>query len=124
MKHLQMNLRCIALVAACAFAIPALAQDTYVPVKWQKFVTVAGQAEPIPEQWLQDDEARVAHSLVLPDGVPKPVPYSFSTGLFGDHRKQSIAYFDHLCKTEVGQIRAQHQVIFATTHNDANKEMQ
>jgi len=81
----------------------ALAEPAYTPVKWTEFVKVEGQSEPIPVQWLQDEEAKIAHSLKLPDGVPKPVPYSYSTGLFSDHRKQSIQYFDHLCKTEAGQ---------------------
>jgi len=89
----------------------ALAEPAYTPVKWTEFVKVDGQSEPIPVQWLQDQEAKIAHSLKLPDGVPKPVPYSFSTGLFSDHRKQSIEYFNHLCKTEAGQW------IFKTVQN-------
>lgn len=89
----------------------ALAEPAYTPAKWTEFVKVEGQSEPVPAQWLQDEEAKIAHSLTLPDGVPKPVPFSFSSGLFSDHRKQSIQYFDHLCKTEAGQW------IFKTVQN-------
>jgi len=111
MKSLQAGLRCVAIAAGWVFVTAAWAAAPYVPVKWQKFIAVAGQAEPIPEQWLQDDEARIAHSLVLPDAVPKPVPYSFNADLLGDRRKQSIDYFNHLCTTEAGQW------IFKTVQN-------
>ena len=111
MKRVQVVLNCVAFAAAGVLAHAAWAAAPYVPVKWQKFISVAGQAEPIPEQWLQDDEARFAHSLVLPDAVPKPVPYSFNAELLGDRRKQSIDYFNHLCTTEAGQW------IFRTVQN-------
>jgi hypothetical protein len=80
----------------------------YVPVQWTEFVAVDGQTEPVPRQWLQDEEARMAHSLRLPDEVPKTVPYHFEQPWwellwFKAHRKASVRYFDHLCKTEAGQ---------------------
>lgn len=91
---------------ALALALPAAA-DTYTPVKWTKFVPVAGQSEPVPEQWLQDEEARIAYSLKLPDTVPKPVPFDFSRAYWRSWLpgtpKQSVQYFNHLCGTEAGE---------------------
>jgi hypothetical protein len=63
----------IGLIFACA----AQAETPYVPVKWTKFVKVDGQSEPVPEQWLQDPEAKIAYSLKLPESVPKSVPFNF-----------------------------------------------
>jgi hypothetical protein len=82
--------------------------EPYRPVRWDRFVTVAGQAEPVPEQWLQDEEARIAYSLKLPDAVPKAVPYNFDQPLwerlwFNAHQKASVRYFNHLCSTEAGE---------------------
>jgi len=47
------------LIASNAWAGP------YVPAQWIAFVKVDGQSEPIPAQWLDTDEARVAHGLNL-----------------------------------------------------------
>ncbi len=81
---------------------PSANGQAYQPVKWTEFVKVEGQSEPIPKQWLQDEEARIAQSLKLPDSIPKPVPFDFGWGL-GSSRSQSIAYFNHLCSTEAGE---------------------
>jgi len=85
------------------------------PVEWTKFVKVNGQSEPVPEQWLEDDEARVAHSLALPATVPKSVPFDFATARWKQllPRTPTIAlqYFNHLCTTEAGQWT------FWTEHN-------
>ena len=119
MKSLQRgSLRGIVLmlviVALAALALAALAQKYGVgqrnkepQVHWEHFVPVAGQPLPVPQQWLQDSEAKIAHSLKLPDSVPKPVPFDFSKA----HRKswlpgtpkQSVQYFNHLCSTEAGE---------------------
>lgn len=81
---------------------PSANGQAYQQVKWAEFVKVEGQSEPIPKQWLQDEEARIAHSLKLPDSIPKPVPFDFGWGL-GSSRSQSVAYFNHLCSTEAGE---------------------
>ncbi|WP_439586361.1 hypothetical protein [Hydrogenophaga sp.] len=78
------------------------------PPGWDRLVATEGQAMPIPEAWLSDAEARIAHSLKPPAVVPKPVPFDFEQPLserlwFGAHRKASIRYFNHLCSTEAGQ---------------------
>lgn len=90
-----------ALMAACT------APESYVPVTWTKFVKVDGQPEPVPEQWLQDPEARIAHSLKLPDSVPKPVPFNFTVAWFKQQLpgtpRVAVQYFNHLCETEAGE---------------------
>jgi hypothetical protein len=45
-----------------------------------------------------------AHSLKLPDSLPKPVPFDFNRHLLSDRRATAAAYFDHLCKTEAGEF--------------------
>jgi len=94
------------LLGACATGNCANASD-YTPVRWTRFVQVEGQSEPIPEQWLQDPEAKIAHSLKLPDSVPKPVPFDFSKAYrkswLPGTPKQSVQYFNHLCSTEAGE---------------------
>lgn len=77
------------------------------PTGWE-LVVVEGQTMPVPKVWLEGEEARIAHSLKLPDVVPKPQPYDFKQPFwerlwFGAHRKASVRYFDHLCATEAGQ---------------------
>lgn len=93
-------------LAASVIALPVAAQ-TYQPVKWTKFVSVAGQSEPIPEQWLQDAEAKIAYSLKLPDSVPKPMAFNFlkasATGWLPGVASARLQYFNHLCSTEAGE---------------------
>ena len=96
----------LSLLTACAYGKPADA-STYTPVQWTEFVKVKGQSEPVPAQWLQDEEARIAHSLVLPDSVPKPVPFNFATssatGWLPGTANERLQYFNHLCSTEAGE---------------------
>jgi hypothetical protein len=44
-----------------------------------------------------------AHSLKLPESLPKPVPFNFARHLFSNRRTTTLAYFDHLCATEAGE---------------------
>lgn len=85
----------------------AQAQTHYTPVQWTEFVKVEGQSEPVPAQWLQDAEAKIAHSLKLPDAVPKPVPYNFTKAYWWSWLpgtpSASLQYFNHLCSTEAGE---------------------
>jgi len=56
-----------------------------------------------------------AHSLKLPDSVPKPVPFDFTKArlkaLLPGNPSVSEQYFEHLCKTEAGEY------IFKTVEN-------
>ncbi len=91
------------------FMTPQVASgsEPYRPVKWTRFVPVQGQPEPVPEQWLQDVEAKTTHHLKLPDAVPKPVPFDFGNAWWRawlpGTPKVAVQYFDHLCKTEAGE---------------------
>jgi hypothetical protein len=85
----------------------ANASERYVPAKWTVFVKVEGQSEPVPEQWLQDAEARIAYGIKLPDSANKWTPFDFNAA----YRKSwipgnptvAIQYFKHLCSTEAGE---------------------
>jgi hypothetical protein len=81
--------------------------DDYQPVKWTNFAKVDGQPEPIPEQWLDTEEARITHNLKLPEGIPKPQSFDFDKAKWRawipGKPKLAVQYFDHLCKTEAGE---------------------
>ena len=95
-----------ALIASLLAACNASGEPSS-PTQWAKLVKVEGQAEPVPEQWLQDEEARVAHGLQLPATVPKPVPFDFTAAMWKDvlpwTPTLTLQYFNHLCATEAGQ---------------------
>ncbi|MBK9625016.1 MAG: hypothetical protein KA388_02340 [Rhodocyclaceae bacterium] len=105
----------LALLAIAQLSGPAYAQAVveksgrviYTPIKWEKFVSVAGQPLPVPEQWLQDEEARIAHSLKLPDAVPKMLPFDFDKArwqaLMPGKPNVALQYFNHLCDNEAGE---------------------
>jgi hypothetical protein len=82
---------------------------------WQNLVAVEGQTLPIPQQWLQDKEAAVAHSLKLPKNVPDIVTFDFEKAWWRSllPGKFSVAgqYFIHLCESEAGEW------IFKTAEN-------
>jgi len=106
-----------AILLAAASLLCACDGEPPSPSPWVRLVPVAGQSEPVPEQWLKDEEGRIAHSLRLPAGVPQPQPFDFERaraqvprdGWLGfltrqpDERQVAVLYFDHLCKTEAGQ---------------------
>lgn len=70
---------------------------------WTKFVQVEGQPEPVPEQWVSTPEGRFAHSIRIPNPVPKDSGYR--------RGMSSEEYFRHLCQTEAGEF------IFKTVEN-------
>jgi hypothetical protein len=57
---------------------------------------VAGQPDPVPEQWMSTPEGRFAHSIVIPNPVPKDSGYHWWMS--------SEQYFEHLCETEAGEF--------------------
>lgn len=81
--------------------------EPYIPTFWTKLVKVRGQIEAVPEQWLEDKEARNAHNMELPQAVAKTVPFNFQKAQWkawlpwvpGVGRQ----YFEHLCDTEAGE---------------------
>jgi hypothetical protein len=96
----------VAVMAAGVGSDP-VAADSGTPLAWSTFTRVEGQALPVPDHWLKDEEARIAYSLRLPESVPRPQPFDFTAAwwrawLPGTPRV-AVQYFDHLCRTEAGQ---------------------
>lgn len=75
--------------------------------RWERFVAVAGHEEPIPEQWLTDEESRITHSLRPPLEVERTVPFVFKRAkmlaLLPRRGTVGEQYFRHLCDTEAGE---------------------
>lgn len=71
----------------------ASAQKGY---QWTKFVPVEGQPDPVPAEWVSTPEGKLAHSIKLPNPLPKDSGYR--DGM------DSKEYFEHLCKTEAGEF--------------------
>ncbi|MCC2637534.1 MAG: exported protein of unknown function [Moraxellaceae bacterium] len=75
---------------------------------WGKMVRTKGQHYPIPARWISTPEGRIAHDLVLPPEVPRPVPFDFDAAdgpWFWPKSDWEVAkaYFNHLCSTEAGE---------------------
>jgi hypothetical protein len=94
---------------AFAFALAACDQITNQP----KAETTRGWDIPTDPQ--EKAAYDYAHSLKLPDSVPKPAPFDFAkaklTALKPGNPSVSDQYFEHLCKTEAGEC------IFKTVEN-------
>ena len=71
--------------------------------RWTQFVQVDGQPEPVPAEWVSTPEGKLAHSIKIPNPVPKDSGYR--PGM------SSKEYFEHLCKSEAGEF------IFKTVDN-------
>lgn len=85
-------------------------KDKQIPNPWKDFVRVEGQSEPIPAQWLDTEEAKITHNLILPKEIPKSVPFNFEEKSsihwkFWEEKPPAVQvqYFNHLCKTEAGK---------------------
>lgn len=61
----------------------------------------------MPEQWLQDREARAAYALRLPGQIPVSVPFDFNAAKrqawLPGAKSVAVQYFEHLCSTEAGE---------------------
>lgn len=73
------------------------------PHQWTQFVHVDGQPEPVPAEWVSTPEGKFAHSIKIPNPVPKDSGYRWTMS--------AKAYFEHLCKKEAGEF------IFKTVKN-------
>lgn len=107
-----MNIRTLLGVSAVVLAGIVMTRydgwDVEVPPAWKTLVRTKGQYYPIPAYWISTPEGRIAHDLVLPDAVPKPVPFDFdkADGPWFWHKSKwevAKAYFKHLCSTEAGE---------------------
>jgi len=63
---------------------------------WTKYVKTNGQPEPVPTQWVESAEGAFAHSIELPQPLPKDSGYR--------RGMTSEQYFAHLCKSEAGDF--------------------
>lgn len=81
--------------------------DPHAP-PWKDFVKVEGHANEIQVQWIATPEGKFAHSIKLPDSVPKTVPFDFSAARRKtlSPKSPSVArqYWEHLCATEAGSF--------------------
>lgn len=87
----------------------ALAQQAPPPTPpWSKFVRTRAHALPIPAQWVETPEGEFAHDIVLPDSIPKTVPFDFEEAKKKAKRSGgktvSRQYWEHLCATEAGSF--------------------
>jgi hypothetical protein len=90
---------CVAILAAgtlTSLASTALAEDGPA-YRWKKFVAVEGQPEPVPAEWVSTPEGRFAHSIRIPNPVPKDSGYR--PGM------NSTKYFEQLCSQEAGEFK-------------------
>jgi len=98
--------RMMATIAVCATLLSACSVEVAEPSDWAHKVRTKGQPTPLPEAWLKTPEGRVAHDLVLPNVVPKSVPFDFGAAkwraLVPGQPSVARQYFEHLCKTEMG----------------------
>ncbi|MEW5994740.1 MAG: hypothetical protein AB1744_10135, partial [Candidatus Zixiibacteriota bacterium] len=90
---------------------------TPVGREWGMFVITGGnwvdpKGWPLGEPWRDWDKPtdprelaayEHAHSLELPDSLPRPVPFDFTPYLLSNRRTTAVAYFEHLCATEAGE---------------------
>ena len=97
MRLIGYLLGCILMTAACA---QTPQRSVY---RWTQFVQVEGQLEPVPVEWVSTPEGKFAHSIKIPNPVPKDSGYQ--SGM------SSKEYFEHLCKIEAGEF------IFKTVEN-------
>ena len=81
-----------------AFTCLACSEDSHdkTASPWTQFVHVDGQPEPVPVQWVSTPQGKFAHSIKIPNPVPKDSGYRKGMS--------SQEYFDHLCKTEAGEF--------------------
>jgi len=85
------------LVAFGSFPTLCVAQASPRPAyRWTQFVQVEGQPEPVPAEWVATPEGKFAHSIKIPNPVPKDSGYR--PGMTSEQ------YFNHLCKTEAGEF--------------------
>lgn len=66
------------------------------PSKWKTFVSVEGQPESVPVEWVSTPEGRFAHSIKLPE--PLPADSGYREGMTAKE------YWEHLCKTQAGEF--------------------
>jgi hypothetical protein len=96
----SVRMRAIRALAAAFAVVCAVDVASQTPPRavgrWTQFVTVDGQPEPVPAEWVSTPEGKFAHSIKIPNPVPKDSGYR--PGM------TSQQYFEHLCRTEAGEF--------------------
>jgi len=109
MKSMNRKLHAVFVLCTALLLLAACDQRAQQP----KAETARGWDIPTDQQ--EKAAYDYAHSLKLPDSVPKPVPFDFAkaklTALKPGNPSVSDQYFEHLCKTEAGEY------IFKTVEN-------
>lgn len=95
--------RSIVVVIGCCAVVVACAGTTESHYRWTTFVQTEGQPEPVPAEWVATPEGKFAHSIKIPNPVPRDSGYK--------PWMSSEAYFKHLCENEAGEF------IFKTVDN-------
>ena len=95
--HLHVGVLVLGLLMSIACVAQTEQGSTY---RWKNLVRVEGQPDPVPAEWVSTPQGAYAHSLKIPNPVPKDSGYR--------RGMNSREYFDHLCKKEAGEF------IFAT----------
>jgi hypothetical protein len=88
-------MRIAVLILGLVASLACLAQ-TKKPHQWTEFVKVDGQPEPVPAEWVSTPEGKFAHSIKIPNPVPKDSGYRWTMS--------AKEYFEHLCKQEAGEF--------------------
>jgi hypothetical protein len=110
MKDYVTFVRFCAIALACILWQAAFAQRPPDPPAppWKDFVKVDGHAHEIPAQWIATPEGKFAHSIRLPESVPKTVPFDFTAArrkaLWPKNPSVARQYWEHLCATEAGSF--------------------
>lgn len=86
----------VSLLAVASICVACAEDEAHAASRWKEFVEVAGQPEPVPAEWVATPEGRFAHSIKIPNPLPKNSGYR--------EGMTSEEYFDHLCKTEAGEF--------------------
>ena len=97
--HVLQSAIAVALIASSAdsFSAATIGESRQPPpYKWTRFVSVDGQPEPVPVEWVATPEGKFAHSIKIPNPVPKDSRYR--------RGMSAKEYFDHLCRTEAGEF--------------------
>lgn len=89
--------KCLAQSLLALLATACVAQTPQPPTyRWTEFVKVEGQPEPVPAEWVATPEGKIAHSIKVPNPLPRDSGYR--PGMTSEQ------YFDHLCRTEAGEV--------------------
>jgi hypothetical protein len=96
----SMSFRCVALksiaILLATSLVTSCATNSTASKSGTEYVNTKGQPEPVPSEWVATTEGKFAHSIELPQPLPRDSGYR--------RGMSSEQYFDHLCKNEAGDF--------------------